>query len=156
MVTPVKKQPCTINGIDYESENAAAKALGTSAPTLLYRLRSSNFPEYVSKYHAKIQRKRGLQIRCSIMGVEYDSISEASAKLGMRFGVIARRLQSFDYPDYVCADKPKESKPVTAPRYAVNGGKYSTLREIAETEGLTQERIRQKMNSSLYPEYQRL
>ena len=152
----MEKQPCTVDGIDYESENAAARALGLSVPALLHRLRSSNFPEYVSKYHSKIQRKRNSQIHCSIMGVEYNSISEASAKLGMRFGMIARRLQSFDYPDYVCADKPKKSKPVTAPRYAVNGGKYSTLREIAETEGLTQERIRQKVNSSLYPEYRRL
>ena len=156
VVTPVKKRPCTISGIDYESESAAARALGLSVPTLLYRLRSSNFPGYISKYHSKIQHKRGSQIRCSIMGVEYDSISEASAKLGMRFGVIARRLQSFDYPDYVCVDKPKELKPATAPRYAANGRKYSTLREIAEMEGLTQERIRQKMNSSLYPEYRRL
>lgn len=151
----MEKQPCTVNGIVYESENAAARALGLSVPALLYRLRSSNFPEYISKYHSKIQHKKNPQIRCTIMGVEYASINEASVKLGMHFGLIARRLQSFDYPDYVCNDKPKKSKPVT-PRYAVNGQRYGTLKEIAETESLTQERIRQRMNDPKYPEYQRL
>ena len=152
----MKKRSCRIDGIDYESEHAAARVLGLNVPTLLNRLRSSNFPEYTSKYHRKIQRKRGSRIRCNIMGIEYDSISDASIKLEIPFGVVSRRLQSFDYPDYICADKPKQSKPVIQPRYAVNGDKYNTLGEIAEREGLTQERIRQKMNSFSYPEYRRL
>ena len=148
------QKPCTIGKIYYESECAASRALGISVMLLLTRLVSSNFPEYTSKYHPKIQRRKH-RIRCVIKGIEYISISDASRKLKIKPTTIFNRLQSVNYPDYVCTDIPK--KPLKPPMYGykVNGRKYATLQEIADAEGVSRERIRQKMNNPAYREYRR-
>ena len=153
-----KRCPCTIKGIRYESEIVAANTLGIRVDILRSRFRSSNYPEYISKYHSKIQRKRRFRFRCTIKGVEYASVSEATKKLKMNPNTLFNRLKSFDYPDYVCADIPKVSKPPKPIKYnyTVNGKKYRSLQEIGDMEGLTRERIRQKMNDPKKPEYQRL
>ena len=149
------QKPCNIDGIDYESESKAAKSLGINLMALRSRLRSSNFPEYKSKHHKKVQRRKMLskRVRCTIKGVEYISVSVAARKLGKSPTTIFKRLRSFNFPDYVCVDIPKESPKYS---YTVNGKKYRTLQEIGDMEGLTRERIRQKMNSSSHPEYRRL
>lgn len=56
---------------------------------------------------------------------------------------------SFNYLDYVCAEIPKYG-------YTVDRKKCRTLQEIADVEGLTRERIRQKMNNPSYAEYKRI
>ena len=154
---PSKKKPCTIDGVHYESESVAAKTLGIYVGVLKGRLGSSNFPNYISKHHPKIKRRRRIpSISCSIKGVEYTSITDAARKLGRSPNLIFRRLQSFDFPDYVSANVPKVVQPTKPPRYEVNGKKYRSLQEIGDAEGLTRERIRQKMNSPKYSGYQRL
>ena len=98
-------QPCMINGVRYKSENAAANALGTGAAKLRYRLKSSNFPEYISESHPKIDVVRN--ISCSIAGIEYRNAGEASRKLGIPYHETQRRLAAPDYPDYVSPHIPK-------------------------------------------------
>ena len=41
-------------------------------------------------------------------------------------------------------------------RYSVGEKLYRTMQEIADIEGITVERVRQKMNDPSYPEYQKL
>lgn len=152
---PAKKQPCIVDGVRYESKSAAARALGIYVGVLKNRLSSSNFPGYVSKHHKKIKHvKRTAPLPCTIKGVEYPSIAEAARKLRISPDVVSNRLKSYDYPDYVCASIPKKLK---TPKYSymANGKKYKTLQEIADAEGVTKERIRQKMNNPKKPEYQR-
>ncbi|MCY4053212.1 MAG: hypothetical protein OXE98_04955 [Hyphomicrobiales bacterium] len=154
----MKKTPCIIDGVHYESISAAARALGVDFMMLRTRLRSSNFPDYTSKYHAKVKRKT-VSIPCVIRGVEYPSISDATRKLKTQHEKIRSRLSSSNFPDYVAADIPKKPHEPPKPikyRYTVNGKKYRSLQEIGDMEGLTKERIRQKMNSSKYPGYRRL
>ena len=151
---PLKGQPCIIDGVRYESESAAARDLGIDIMVLRFRLRSSNFLNYTSKHHKKVKRKT-VSIPCVIRGVEYPSIFAAAQKFKVTPPTISYRLRSCNYPDYVCADIPKIVKPVRY-RYKVKGKKYRTLQEIADIEGLTKERIRQKMNSSKHPAYRRL
>lgn len=147
--------PCTINGVKYESIKVAAKALGMHTNGLRIRLASSNFPDYICKYLPKKKTRVPVLIPCVIKGVEYDSIRVAAKKLGKDPGSIIRRLRSFDYPDYVCDEYPKD-KSIKFYKYEVRGKRYKTLEEIAAMEGLTRERIRQKMNSKKHTEYQRL
>lgn len=150
---PVKRQSCIIGGVHYESESVAARALGIHINTIRSRLRSSLFPEYVSKYHKKVKStKNTIPIPCTINGIEYPSITNAARVLGKRPGTIHNRLISFNYPDYVCTEFPKK-KPKYS--YKVNGKRYSTLQEIADEEGVTKERIRQKMSDPKKTEYQR-
>lgn len=144
-----KKRPCTINGVHYETEKAAAKDLGIDIRTLRKRLISSNFYEYTSKYYTKIKCEPF--IPCSVAGIEYKSIRDAAKELGIYSHELKRRLSSDDYPDYICAKYPK--KPF---KYEVKGKQYKTLQEIADMEGLTRERIRQKMNDTRNSEYRKL
>ena len=150
VASKTKKQPCTVSGVEYESETVAARVLGVHRIVLRTRLRSSNYPEYTSRYHPKEERRKQF-FSCSVAGDEYASVSDASRKLGIADHTIRRRLASTDYPDYVCTTIPK--KPPKPPRYTVRGKPYKSLREAAEAEGVTGERIRQKMNDPAYPDY---
>ncbi|MCY4034594.1 MAG: hypothetical protein OXF24_00580 [Hyphomicrobiales bacterium] len=154
---PRKRRSCIIDGVRYESEYSAAKALGIGVMLLKRRLGSSNFPNYISKHRKKVKRKKMIasKISCTIKGVKYASVSDAAKKTGVSAFKIFSRLKSLDYPDYVCADIEKAPKP-TKHRYMVDGKKYSTLQEIADMEKLTKERIRQKMNSPSHSGYRRL
>ena len=107
---------CTINGVKYESQKSAAESLGLDAGGLRYRLMSSNFPEYVSAHHKKMNvSKRYVRIGCSVAGVEYNSVRSAQMALGISHYEIEYRFGSFDYPDYV---SPRISKkPSTTRRY---------------------------------------
>ena len=149
----LKKQPCTIDGVEYKSEGATARAFGIRVPVLRNRLRSSNYPKYTSIYHTK-QRRRKEVIPCSVDGVEYASLAVASRKLGIDSHKIKRRLASFDFPNYVCVDIPKKPrKPPDPPKYTVRGKLYRTLQEIADMEGVTREWIRRKISSPWHPDY---
>ena len=153
------RHSCSINGIHYGSESEASRALCIDPMTLRIRLRSSNFPGYKSKYHKKIKRRNRIaSIPCTVKGVKYASISKVARKFKRSYNLILKRLRSFDYPDYVCDDIPKVPKPSKPIKYSykVKGKKYHTLQEIADAEGLTKERIRQKMNDPSYRAYKRL
>ena len=149
-----RKQPCIIDGIRYKSETEAARALNLYSSVVRCRLRSSNYPRYVSEHHPKKYRRQKF-IPCSVTGVEYKSIILAVKKLGVPLYEMKRRLSSFDYPDYVCATIPKKAPEPPKYSYTVNGKKYRSLQEIADAEGVTREYIRQKMNNPKKPEYQR-
>lgn len=149
---PRKRSPCTVNGVNYKSEGSAAKALGIYVTVLRCRLRSSNFPEYISRHHPKKYRRKKF-IPCSVAGVNYVSTGLASRDLKVSVALLKSRLASLDYPDYVCTDIPKKPRKYG---YTANGRKYRTLQEVANVEGLTRERIRQKMNDPSYTEYRRL
>ena len=88
----MKKKPCTIDGVHYESEHAANKALNLSIGTVRNRLKSSNYPEYISKHHLKKKRRKVVYSRkprgykrcpCTIKGVRYESESVAGNTLGI-------------------------------------------------------------------------
>lgn len=155
---PRKKKPCVIDGISYESQHEASIALGLSVPLLKNRFASSNFPNYKSGYHRKGKRKtrRGRKISCTIKGVKYSSLTAAAKKLKVSPPTITVRLKSSDYPDYVSADIPKEPPKPVQYNFIVRGKKYRTMQEIGDMEGVTRERIRQKMDDPKKPEYQRL
>ena len=111
-----KNKSCIINGVKYESQKSAAESLGLDAGGLRYRLMSSNFPEYVSAHHKKMNvSKRYVRIGCSVAGVEYNSVRSAQITLGISHYEIEYRFGSFDYPDYVSPRIPKE--PSTTRRY---------------------------------------
>ena len=69
---------------------------------------------------------------------------------------ISYRLKSPNYSDYVSADIPKEPPKPVKYNFMVNGKKYRTMQEIGDEEGVTRERIRQKMNDPKYRGYRRL
>ena len=108
------EKSCTIKGVKYESQKSAAEALGLDVGVLRYRLKSSNFPEYVSKTHPKINVREGhARIGCSVAGVKYNSVRSAQMALGISHYEMMYRLASLDYPDYIhphIAKKPSKTR----------------------------------------------
>ena len=155
---PRRKKPCVIDGISYESQHEASIALGLSVPLLKARFASSNFPNYKSRHHRKTKRKtRGAKkISCVIKGVKYSSLTDAAKKLKVSLPTITVRLKSSNYPDYVSTDIPKKPPKPVQYNFIVNGKKFRNMQEIGDMEGVTRERIRQKINDPKKPEYQRL
>ena len=43
---PIKRFVCEINGVEYKSANEAGKHLGVSHSTIIYKMKSSGFPNY--------------------------------------------------------------------------------------------------------------
>ena len=64
-------------------------------------------------------------------------------------------MQSFDYPDYVCEEYPKDAL-FKLYKYEIRGRRYKTLEEIGDMEGVNKERIHQKINRKKHIEYRRL
>ena len=102
------EKPCTVNRIEYESQDSAAEGLGLNVGTLRYRLRSSNFPNYTSKHHPKGVKKRYPCIECNVGGVQYSSARQASIALGITYYKMKCLLASPDYPDYISPLVPKK------------------------------------------------
>ena len=154
---PGKSMPCIIDGVRYESINAAARVLGIRPGIVQVRLRSSNFPNYTSKHQRKVKRgRKPVPVFCIIKGVEYPSIADVTKKLKMSHTAIRNRLRSSNFPDYFSPDIPKKPPKPIKYNYTVKGKKYRSLQEIADMEGLSKERIRQKMNNPKYPGYRRI
>lgn len=102
-----KKYPCMVNGVHYESEGVAAKALRINATMVRTRIQSPKFPEYVSKHRPKVPLT--ISIPCHVVGVQYESIEAAANDLGISYDEMKRRLISLDYPGYI-SDIPKVPK----------------------------------------------
>lgn len=147
-----KKYPCTIDGIEYESEQVAANALGINAATLRGRLSSPKFPEYTSEYYHKIRLHR---VPCVVAGVEYESITSAVKKLEISYGEMIKRLHSFDYPDYVSVRHPKIRFTPKNPSISctINGIEYKSLTSAAKDLGISLSTLRYRLGSSNFPGY---
>ena len=108
------EKSCTIKGVKYESQKSAAEALGLDVGVLRYRLKSSNFPEYVSAHHKKMNVNKGYaRIGCSVAGVEYNSVRYAQLTLGISHYEMMYRFTSLDYPNYIhphIAKKPSKTR----------------------------------------------
>lgn len=108
------EKSCTINRVKYESQKIAAESLGLDVGVLRYRLKSSNFPEYVSAHHKKMNVNKGYaRTGCSVAGVEYNSVRSAQITLGISHYEMMRRFASLDYPNYIhphIAKKPSKTR----------------------------------------------
>ena len=141
-----------------KSQHEASRALRIDVMLLRARLASSNFPNYTSRHYRKIKRQRrgAKRVSCIIKGVKYASLVAASKKFKVSTTTISLRLKSSKYPDYVSPDIPKNPPKPIKYNYNVKGKKYRSLQEIGDMEGLSKERIRQKMNDPKYPDYKRI
>lgn len=113
---PLFKGWYIIDGIKYASQKEAAVAIGCDASTILYRVNSGSFPEYVfmdaqtlelrPKSNDKHKHKRGTDHPkfkgwYIIHGERYSSLNEAANALGVSRVTIYHRIKSDNYPEYI-------------------------------------------------------
>ena len=146
------KKSCIIEGVVYESEGVAAKALGVTAETVRYRLRSSNYPGYTSEYHPRVNvRPKGYP--CRIDGVEYESEAAAARALNIpSAGTIHIRLISPDFPEYVSEHKPKVIRKRII-SCSVDGTEYDSIKHAARKLGISITLLKKRLASVEYPDY---
>ena len=145
-----KGRPCTINGVEYISEQAAAGALGTSPSTMRYRLRSSNFPQYIPHRHPKVARKPKKR-PCTVSGVEYESEMAAARVFDVRASVLRCRLRSSNYPEYISRYHPKEERRKRFVSCSVAGVEYASVSDASRKLGIADHEMRRRLASTDFP-----
>lgn len=83
-----RKDPITVNGIEYSSMYEACKALGVNRTTINSRLKKG-----MSMDEAFQTRVKKTSQNITIDGVSYDSIRKACTELGIGYGCIKNRLR---------------------------------------------------------------
>ena len=86
--------------------------LGVQIAVLRDRPRSSSHPDYISKYHPKENRRKPL-VPCSVEGVEYTSIADASGALGISVTLTRNRPSLPRFSRIVCVGIPKKEVKAT-------------------------------------------
>ena len=146
---------CTINGIEYKSLANGAKDLGITSNVLKNRLRSPNFPDYISEHHPK--RPRGSTERkthsCTIGGIEYESLSAAAKGLGISLSTLKNRLLSPNFPDYASKHYPKRPVEIKKLPCTVDGTEYESLSAAAKDLGIGIETLKHRLRSPNFPDH---
>ena len=150
------KHPCTIDGIDYESERTAMRILGIGIRQIRNRLQSPDYPGYVSKRRVKRRddKKGGdkADAPCSVDGVEYESVKAAAKDLGISTSGLKYRLRSRSFPNYISEHHPKRPKSKTK-ACTINGIEYESIRAAAKDVGMSPQALRNRLLSSSFPNY---
>jgi hypothetical protein len=117
---PREPRPVTINGVEYRSAYAAAKALGVSRKTLEWRLRKQlPIDEYRVRSRAVI-----------VNGTRYESMRAAAKALGVQPGSIYYRVKKFGpLFDYAL---PSRLRPIT-----LDGKTYASIKAAADATGIS-------------------
>jgi hypothetical protein len=94
--------PVTIDGVEYETQSAAARALEIDINTLKKRCASPAFPDYVCASIPKKAPKDGKPslLRVEIDGISYRSVNAAYKALGVDRPIIKARCKSDDWPTW--------------------------------------------------------
>lgn len=97
-----KKEPISINGVEYESITQAKKELNKTHDYINWRLNSKSYPNwfYLNK-EVELKDTGEQKIKSvSILGTEYESIAEAVRQTGIDRQIMRYRLKSNNYPEY--------------------------------------------------------
>lgn len=97
-----KKEPISIKDKEYESITQASKDLNKSDDYITWRLNSKSYPDwiYLKKKVELKETGEPKNKRVSILGNEYDSISEAVKNSGIDRQIMRYRLKSKNHTDY--------------------------------------------------------
>jgi hypothetical protein len=100
--TAVLAIPVTVDGIEYETQSAAARAHGISVGDVKKRCASPAFPDYVCASIPKKAPKDGKPslLRVEIDGISYRSVNAAYKALGVDRPIIKARCKSDDWPTW--------------------------------------------------------
>lgn len=97
-----KKQPISIKGKEYKSITEATIDLNKSMEYISWRLNSKSYTDwvYLNKEVILIDTGKPLMKKVSILGKEYESITEAVKKSGINREIMKYRLKNKKYTDY--------------------------------------------------------
>lgn len=92
-----------IDGVLYESQSAAARAIGVNAETVRYRI-NNNFPGYISHGNSNRVAQRLTTRSVVVLNIEYESIRLAADATGVSESAIKNRIKQ-GWPGYFYTDE---------------------------------------------------
>ncbi len=98
-----KQKKISINGVVFNSINDGCKGTNLKRHSITHRLKSSAYPDwyYVDDNKTLVLNSKKRNKSVLIMGIEYDSISDAARKININREIIRYRLKNDKYQDYV-------------------------------------------------------
>ena len=171
-------KPCIVHNVFFKSLSEAAKTTNITIQSISYRLNSENFPDcyyFHKELHSNIKfdeeiknlktpqktTKKGRLSRmrkCSVNGVEYESVTAARLDLGLTRGIEHRfesKTEKFKNYIYLECSTTSESRKVpkhkkTKPRkrkLTCDGIKYESITHAALTLGMSRGGIKHRIES---------
>ena len=154
-----------IDGKEYESIFSASNELNIEREIIRYRLKSSNFKNYLFKdnyLNAKFNKYidydqyEAKRQKISIAGIKYDSITEAKQKLNKTHDYIIWRLTSKSYTDWFYLNKQIELKDTgeqKLKKISIDGIIYESIAEAVTQTGINRQIMRYRLKSKNHDNY---
>ena len=154
-----------IDGKEYESIFSASNELNIEREIIRYRLKSSNFKNYLFKdnyLNAKFNKYidydqyEAKRQKISIAGIKYDSITEATQKLNKTHDYIIWRLTSKSYTDWFYLNKQIELKDTgeqKLKKISIDGIIYESIAEAVTQTGINRQIMRYRLKSKNHDNY---
>jgi|AntAceMinimDraft_11_1070367.scaffolds.fasta_scaffold21299_1 hypothetical protein len=160
---PIRVSRIWIDDVEYESAIQASLALNIKDSTILFRLRSSNFPTFVGEGIKKAERSVALAkaaVALTVAGRPYETLSEASRAIGVDINTIKKRCKSPAFPQYSSDDQslkvvaPKDNRPSLI-RISIGAQTYRSINAAFEATGEARSQIKQRLDDPNFPSYRR-
>jgi hypothetical protein len=154
-----------IDGKEYESIFSASTELNIEREIIRYRLKSSNFKNYLFKdnylnakfnKHIDYDQYEAKRQKISIAGIKYDSITEATQKLNKTHDYIIWRLTSKSYTDWFYLNKQVELKDTgeqKLKKISIDGIIYESIAEAVRQTGIDRQIMRYRLKSKNHENY---
>lgn len=104
MIDSVRKansKAVLIDNIEYSSNIEASRLLGIKPTTLLYRINSEHFPNYIKLVEKSIRTTNSVAAyKCQVGEVQYESIAKAAVAHSISTHSMRNRMYSQNFPDH--------------------------------------------------------
>lgn len=104
MIDSVRKansKAVLIDNIEYSSNIEASRLLGIKPTTLLYRINSEHFPNYIRLVEKSIRKTNSVAAyKCQVGEVQYESIAKAAVAHSISTHSMRNRMYSQNFPDH--------------------------------------------------------
>lgn len=161
----IRSKIILIDNNKYNSISEASKQLNLDRSLIRFRLKSSNFKNYLYKDDdLNIKYNKYIDIdpylskkeRISIDNKIYESITDATKELNKSHDYINWRLNSKSYPNWSYLDKVVELKETGIPKLksvSINGVQYESISNAVIGSGIDRQVMRYRLKSKNYTEY---
>jgi predicted DNA-binding transcriptional regulator AlpA len=155
------EKPVEVHSVLYESQKAAAAAIGISTGALRKRLSSSLFPGYVD-LTGRIQKREVNTVTqpklARVNDQVYESISAAAEAYGITGEAVLNRAGSSNFPDWMVegVDKVSKGAPAIPLAVTVDGIRYASQSDAARAHGIDVNTVKTRCASPSFPNYSSL
>lgn len=150
-----------IDDVEYRNCGVASRALDIKSETVFFRLKSSNFPNYVGEGVKKVQRDPSLAkaaVSVTIDGVSYPTLSSAAKALGTDINTIKTRCKSMSFSGYLSDDptltkRPAKDGKASLLRVSIDDVVYRSVNAAHVATGVGRAVIRKRLDDIDWPSY---